>query len=110
MNWFNNLKLNYKFGVVLLLFGLGLVIFAVNSYKTIQQVQINGDLYKEIIKGKDLIADILPPPDYIVETHLICFQLINEQNQSVRNELISKSKLLRVQFAEYRLLFLELLD
>ncbi|MBK7500158.1 MAG: HAMP domain-containing protein [Ignavibacteriales bacterium] len=98
MNWFNNLKLNYKFGVVLLLFGLGLVIFAVNSYKTIQQVQINGDLYKEIIKGKDLIADILPPPDYIVETHLICFQLINEQNQSVRNELISKSKLLREEF------------
>jgi methyl-accepting chemotaxis protein len=98
MKWFNNLKLKYKFGAVLLMFALGLLIFAYNSFITIQQIQINGDLYKKIINGKDLIADILPPPDYIVETHLICFQLINEQDQSVCNELISKSKTLREEF------------
>jgi methyl-accepting chemotaxis protein len=98
MKWFNNLKLKYKFGVVLIMFGLGLSIFAFNSFKTIKQIEINGDLYKEIVKGKDLIADILPPPDYIVETHLICYQLINEPDKSVCDELISKSKTLREEF------------
>ena len=98
MNWFNNLKLNYKFGVVLILFALGLTIFGYDSYTTVEKVEINGDLYKEIINGKDLIADILPPPDYIVETHLICFQMLTEYDQSVLDELYSKSKQLKVEF------------
>ena len=54
MKWFNNLKLNYKFGVVLILFAVGLTIFGYNSYTTVEKVEINGDLYKEIINGKDL--------------------------------------------------------
>jgi len=98
MKWFNNLKLNYKFGVVLILFAVGLTIFGYNSYTTVEKVEINGDLYKEIINGKDLIADILPPPDYIVETHLICFQMLNEYDQSVLDELYSKSKQLKEEF------------
>jgi PAS domain S-box-containing protein len=98
MNWFNNLKLKNKLGVALLFFGLGLTIFAYFSYQTIVQVQINGDLYKEIIKGKDLIADILPPPDYIVETHLICFQMLDEHDPFVLNELYSKAISQREEF------------
>ena len=98
MKWFNNLKLHYKFGVVLVLFAIGLIIFAFNSFKTLEKVEINGDLYKEIINGKDLIADILPPPDYIVETHLLSFQMLNEYDQSVLEELFTKTKQLKEEF------------
>jgi len=96
--WFNNLKLRNKFLLVLLLFATGLLIFAFNAFSTLSKVEINGDLYKKIVNGKDLIADILPPPDYIVETHLICFQMLNEYDQGVLDELYNKSKTLRDDF------------
>ena len=32
-------------------------------------IKVNGVIYKEIVSGEKLIADILPPPGYIIETH-----------------------------------------
>lgn len=40
------------------------------SFYSLQQLKINGPLYAEVIEGKDLIADILPPPVYIIESYL----------------------------------------
>ena len=77
MKWFNDLKLKYKFVLVLILVVLGMALFAVGSYQTVEEFKINSVMYRKIINSKDLIADILPPPDYIVETHLICFQMLD---------------------------------
>ncbi len=38
---------------------------------------INGPLYKKVVQLKDLIADILPPPAYIIESHLVVHELID---------------------------------
>ncbi|GEM_PF-5573371 len=35
-------------------------------------------MYNEIVLGKDIVADILPPPEYIVETYLTALQLLKE--------------------------------
>jgi methyl-accepting chemotaxis protein len=42
---------------------------------TLDLLKVNGTVYKQIIAGKDLIADILPPPDYIIESYLVAFEL-----------------------------------
>jgi len=55
-------------------------------------------MYKQIIQGKDLVADILPPPNYIVESNLICYQMIDELDSSKIDELIEKSKQLREEY------------
>lgn len=39
------------------------------------QLKVNGPLYQKIVAGKDLIADVLPPPDYIIESYLVVFEL-----------------------------------
>ena len=87
MEWFDNLKVKYKFGIVLIIVALGVGVFFYESYNTVQQVKINGDMYGKIIDSKDLIADILPPPDYIVESHLTCFQMLDEHDPQVLDEL-----------------------
>jgi methyl-accepting chemotaxis protein len=33
-------------------------------------LKVGGQLYKDIVRGKDLIADVLPPPAYLVESYL----------------------------------------
>jgi methyl-accepting chemotaxis protein len=52
-------------------------------------------MYKEIVQGKDLVADILPPPEYIIEANLVCYQLLNETNPQKLNDLVVKSKQLK---------------
>jgi methyl-accepting chemotaxis protein len=49
---------------------VGLVLLAAGSWKAISSQRIGGPLYDEIVAGKDLTADILPPPMYVIETYL----------------------------------------
>ncbi len=44
-----------------------------------ERVRINGPLYKAIDSGQAVVADILPPPLFIVESHLAAFELVDAQ-------------------------------
>lgn len=46
------------------------------SYFVTNSIKIKGNHYDEIILSKDLIADILPPPEYIIETKLVTHLMI----------------------------------
>ncbi len=48
--------------------GLGAVI-ATGAYG-LAQLKVGGPLYNQIKLGNDLIADILPPPEYVIEAYL----------------------------------------
>lgn len=45
---------------------------------TLGLVKVQGPYYERIVRGKDLIADVLPPPEYIVESYLLTLHLTNE--------------------------------
>jgi methyl-accepting chemotaxis protein len=55
------------FGLVTAL-GLGAVI--ATSVYGLSQLKVGGPLYNQIKLGNDLIADILPPPEYVIESYL----------------------------------------
>lgn len=76
------MKVKYKLFLVTIIFALGLLVLGGFSGKVINDIKINGDMYKKIIMGKDLVSDILPPPEYIVESHLTTLQLLNESDKS----------------------------
>ena len=48
--------------------GLGAVI--VTSVYALSQLKVGGPLYNQIKLGNDLIADILPPPEYVIKSYL----------------------------------------
>ena len=95
MKWFSDLKLSKKMGIIILFFLVGMVVFGLMSYQTIEKLRVNGDMYLQIVQGKYLIADILPPPDYIVESYLNAYQMIDETNKEKLNQLIDKAKSLK---------------
>ena len=37
----------------------------------LQRLKVNGPIYEQVIYGKDLIADILPPPLFVVESYML---------------------------------------
>ncbi|WP_181391641.1 methyl-accepting chemotaxis protein [Methanospirillum lacunae] len=49
-------------------------------YISLGLLKVNGPVYDKIISGKDLIADILPPPEYIVEPYQISLELLDERD------------------------------
>lgn len=55
------------FGVALI---LGLAAIIGTSNYTLQQIKVGGPLYDKIKLGNDLVADILPPPEYVIEAYL----------------------------------------
>ncbi|MEN9657486.1 MAG: hypothetical protein RL571_951 [Pseudomonadota bacterium] len=67
------------------------------------EVLINGPRYQRIIASKDLIADILPPPAYLVGTHLLVQQLINSTDAKQSAQLIQDLNKAEKNFKERQL-------
>jgi hypothetical protein len=56
------------------------VVFALVSFSTLRELQVNGPVYARIAQGKDLVADILPPPEYVIESYLVALQMVGERD------------------------------
>jgi methyl-accepting chemotaxis protein len=77
MEQFKNLKIAMKLTILVGIALVGLLIFGYFANSSMQYIEVNGPVFQSISTGKDLVADILPPPEYIIETHLTSFQLFS---------------------------------
>ena len=68
----------------------GLLVFATTAWLLVQRVQVTGPIYQDIIDDKDLLADILPPPAYIIESQLTVRLLLEAPNAEARTPLLAK--------------------
>ena len=66
------------FGLVLL---VGFTAVVSTSVYALRQLKIGGPLYSEIKLGNDLVADILPPPAYVLEAYLEATLAMREPDQ-----------------------------
>ena len=68
------MKLRLSISNAIVLFGvvtvLGLAALMFSSGYALRQLRVGGPLYTQIKLGNDLIADILPPPEYVLEAYL----------------------------------------
>jgi len=83
-----------------LLMATFLISFAVAGavvYQGLGKVQVNGPIYQRVVQGKDLIADILPPPEYLIESYLVCLEMMRADGAALP-ALVSKSRQLREEF------------
>jgi HAMP domain-containing protein len=95
---FRNLGLTSKLFLLLGAFSAAFFAFALVSWRTIETVRVNGPLYEAIVEGKDLIADVLPPPAYIIESHLLTLQLDEERDPVQQALLIDRGNALRAEY------------
>lgn len=100
MTRFSQWKLALKLAVLVCVSLLGSMVFGLVAYGTLDQVKVTGPLYRDIILGKDLIADVLPPPEYIIESYLELHQLEKLKNKAEMANLMEQSKRLRREFDE----------
>ncbi len=65
-------KLNVSGAIALLgvAIAVGVLISAMIGTYTLYKVKVGGPAYSRIIEGKDLLADVLPPPEYVIKSYL----------------------------------------
>jgi methyl-accepting chemotaxis protein len=95
MKLFSNMGMKGKLFCLSLAYAIGIVVFGTVAYFAINNVKVGGPIYKQVVEGKDLIADILPPPEYIIESYLTAFQMAEQTDADVVAELDSKLKSLK---------------
>jgi len=76
------LTLTSKLVATCCLIALGIIVLVVTMSLSTERIKVNGPVYLDIIRGKDLIADILPPPEYIIESYLVLLQAMGEKDPS----------------------------
>jgi len=81
-------------------FTSGLLLFAALSWQTLGVVRVGGPAYAEVVQGKDLIADILPPPLYITEAYSVVLRLAGEGDVKRLRGLAEDVKRLETAFHE----------
>ena len=74
-----------------------IAVFAMMWIST-ERIKINSPIYKKIANGKDLIADILPPPEYAVEAYCVVLQAFTEQDNAKIKSYVDRFKKLRAEY------------
>ncbi|MFZ6876490.1 methyl-accepting chemotaxis protein [Undibacterium sp. Di27W] len=92
------LKLSRRLAVLIALFSLGFLFYGIWSFRTLSELKVNGPVYERIVKGKDLVADILPPPEYIIESYLVALQMAETEDKAMQGTLAERLKALKIDY------------
>lgn len=98
MNILRNLKVSQRLTLMSVTFAIGFLIYSAWSFRTLSEFKVNGPVFKNIVQSKDLIADILPPPEYIIESYLVTFQMTATEDAGVQTKLIERLKVLKGEY------------
>jgi methyl-accepting chemotaxis protein len=79
------MKIRLSLSSAIIAFGIALAIgftaVVLTSLYAVRELKVGGPLYSDIKLGNDLIADILPPPEYVIEAYLEATLAMREPDQ-----------------------------
>lgn len=92
-------QLSFRAQMILLMvsFASCFLLYGLCSLFVIKELRVNGPLYDKIVQNKDLVSDILPPPEYVIESYLTCFQLVGAESAD-QSRLIDQLKALKADY------------
>ncbi len=96
-----NMTFKSKLMALIGVFVAGFILSSLFSFSTLNQVKVNGPIYQGIAQQKDLLADILPPPEYLIESYLVSLQMATADKTALP-ALIEKSQSLAKDFEDRR--------
>ena len=91
-------KLRIQFFLLTLVLLAGFAAFGLQTSYGLGKVKVGGPLYERIVLDKDLVADILPPPNYIIESWLTLLLLADPDRAVQQKELLDKLAILKKEY------------
>jgi methyl-accepting chemotaxis protein len=96
----SGVRLGQRFALMIGMLAVGFAVFGAVTYFTLERLRVNGPVYLDVVRGKDLVADILPPPAYIIEANLIAHQMVVEAAPEQRAKLSERFAQTEKEFGE----------
>ena len=82
-----NMRISMRLYIVVGCFVIGFGVFGMLAFSTLNTVKIHGPIYTNVVQKKDLLADVLPPPEYIIEPYVVVLEAANETDPAqVKND------------------------
>ena len=101
-NWFNNLSVSARLYLMAGTFVAGFVVYGGWYHNSLNVAKVHGPYYKSIVQGKDLIADVLPPPEHIIESYLTVLRMADAVDEGASEaeleQMIAVSQRLREEY------------
>jgi len=91
------MAVNSQLYLLMSAFLIGFAVAGAVVYTGLGKVQVNGPIYQRVVQGKDLVADILPPPEYLIESYLVVLEMLRAEPAALP-ALFEKSAQLRQDF------------
>lgn len=102
MSFFIRLSVRAKLYTFVAAFAILFLGFSFWTYDTLRIAKVEGPYYQRIVQGKDLIADILPPPNYIIESYMMSLHMADEveaeADQTTMMALAERCGVLKAEF------------
>ena len=77
-------------GLLMLSF-VGSAAFGLLAFRTLAELRIGSRSYLQITQSKDLIADVLPPPAYLVEDYLLVHEMLDANDRATIQTMVRKA-------------------
>ncbi len=84
------LSLRNRLMLQVAVFCVALGAIALASYNALEQFKVGGPRYKQIVITKDLLADVLPPPQTLLEAYLLTLQMSQETDEQKLESMARK--------------------
>ena len=110
MNKLNQLKLSAKLLILTGVAFVGLVVFALVAFDTLDEVRVHGPMYQQIKDDDDLVADVMPPPLYAVEAYMTALELASSKDKREVASFADQLRHLRRDYEERRSFWAEHLE
>jgi methyl-accepting chemotaxis protein len=95
-----SLTVKSKILLLLTVSALGLLTFGSVALATLGKIQIDGDLYKEIKLGQDILADYVPPPEGIAYVVTILVSMEEAPDRATIEQNVQTFRQARKDFEE----------
>lgn len=99
MGMIRRLRIRTQFTLLTVVFALGFLAFAGVALQTLRVVRVNGPHYAQIVQNKDLLADVLPPPAYVVEAYLNACLMLETDDAAQLDRLVERHAQLTEEYA-----------
>ncbi|MCU0705105.1 MAG: methyl-accepting chemotaxis protein [Fimbriiglobus sp.] len=100
LRYLNSMSDRTKLLAPIVLSTLALGVVGWFAWSTVERVKVGGPIDEDIFSGKDLMADVLPPPMYLVETHLTVQETAGVSNPAAVDQFLAKYTALQKDYDE----------
>jgi methyl-accepting chemotaxis protein len=98
MSFLGNARVSLKLYLLVGCFVAGFTAFGLLARDTLETLRIQGPMYEQVAQSKDLLADVLPPPEYVIEPALVVWQASSATDREQVREAAARFRKLREEY------------